>query len=78
MILTYKKGKNSVLGNPRIIIVDYPITTEFVRLLNMKGAFRKNKKGEVVSVANAGWVYAVSNNATIDFHGTKVKFKLAD
>jgi len=76
MIIKYKQLNNSKQGNPRIEVVEHPYSYEFDRLLKVKGGFTVLKGNRIVSVANADWVYSVCNNATVDFHGIKVRFEL--
>jgi len=74
LVVNYVRGKNSVVGNPRIVVKDVNDYDTFQKVVSQKGTFRTLKNNRTVSVANAGWVYAVCNNTVIDFNGVKVKF----
>ncbi len=72
MIIKYTKGKNSLMGNPRIVVEEFNDNDGMQKLIENKH-FRRNKNG-LVSVANAGFVYAIGSDTRMILDGVAIRF----
>jgi len=73
MTIKYKKGKGSYFGNPRIVVVENDNEVLMNELIKKKH-FKNLKTQGLVSQANAGWVYAISDNVVIELDDIEIKF----
>ena len=73
LVVKYKKGKNSYFGNPRVVILEND-NEQLMNELIKKKYFKNLKTQGLVSQANAGWVYGISDNTVMTLEDIEIKF----
>jgi len=73
LVVKYKNGKNSYFGNPRVVILEND-NEQLMNELIKKKYFKNLKTQGLVSQANAGWVYGISDNTVMTLEDIEIKF----